>query len=200
MKRIGLVGGTFDPIHAGHLFLGDRAAEALSLDEVWYLPAGDPYFKTERGVSPAKTRLEMVRLALEGQKDRRVCDLEVRRGGRTYTCETLEELRRLRPDCAFTFLVGGDCLSELSRWKDPGRILAAARVAVLSREGRDLARLQKEAKALSRRFGGEVTVIPAPAIELSSTMLRERVKAGLSLRGLTPEKVERYILENGLYR
>ncbi len=200
MKEIGLVGGTFDPIHIGHLLLGDRAAEALSLDEVWYLPAGDPYFKTERGVSPAETRLEMVRLALEGRADRRVCDLEVRREGRSYTCETLEELCRLYPDSAFTFLVGGDCLCEFSRWREPERILACAHLAAVSREGKDLARLQKEAKKLSRRFGGEVTVLPLPAIELSSTMLRERAKKGLSLRYLTPEKVEAYIAENGLYR
>ena len=140
------------------------------------------------------------RLALEGRADRRVCDLEVRREGRSYTCETLEELCRLYPDSAFTFLVGGDCLCEFSRWREPERILACAHLAAVSREGKDLARLQKEAKKLSRRFGGEVTVLPLPAIELSSTMLRERAKKGLSLRYLTPEKVEAYIAENGLYR
>ncbi len=200
-RKIGLVGGTFDPIHRGHVLLGVYARQQFDLDEVWFLPAGMPYFKEGKQVSPAADRLAMTARALDGLEWARACDLELRRGGRTYTCETVEELNARYPDYEFSFIFGADCLDQLDHWREPERILAGARILAAGRgSGTDYDVMERKAAALMQRFGGEIRVMPFPALDISSTLIRERVRNGQDVSDLLPGAVAAYVKRQGLYR
>ncbi|MCR4584838.1 MAG: nicotinate-nucleotide adenylyltransferase [Lachnospiraceae bacterium] len=187
MKKIGIVGGTFDPIHIGHILLGEWAYEQYSLDEVWFMPAGMPYFKKDKKVTPAKERLENVRAAVSSFSYMKVCDLEVMREGRTYTYETVEELNRLYPDNRFCFIFGEDCLDTLETWREPGRILAGCEIIAATRgSASDPEKMKEKASALCEKLGGVIHIMEFPALDISSTMIRERIAKGLSVKYLVP--------------
>ena len=198
--KIGIVGGTFDPIHIGHLLLGSFAREQLGLDRIWFMPAGMPYFKEGKKVSSRKDRLAMTRLAVKGIEEADVCDIELKREGRTYTFETVEELNRTYPDDEFFFIFGADCLDQIQTWRFPERILAGCTLVAAARgKSSERKSLEAKAEALMKQFGGRILVMDFPVIELSSTMIRERAAAGLSLRFLVPLNVENYIIRRKLY-
>ena len=199
--KIGIVGGTFDPIHVGHLLLGSFAWEQLGLDRIWFMPAGMPYFKEGKKVSSRKDRLAMTRLAVKGIEAADVCDIELKREGRTYTFETVEELNRTCPEDEFFFIFGADCLDQIRTWRFPERILSGCTLVAAAR-GKTAERkiLEEKAETLMQQFGGKILVMDFPVIELSSTMIRERAAAGLSLRFLVPSNVEKYIIRRHLYR
>ena len=200
MRKIGILGGTFDPIHIGHLLLGQWAKEVFALDELWFLPAGSPYFKEGNGVTTAKERMEMTELAVAAREGMKVCDLEVKREGRTYTYETVEELNRSYPEDKFYFIFGEDCLDSFGTWREPERILKGCEIIAATRRSvSDLRTLWRKADDLMRCFGGTINILEFPAIEISSTMIRERVKEGKPIRDLVPEAVERYIINGKLY-
>ena len=192
--RIGVLGGTFDPPHIGHLILGEIAREQLRLDRVLFIPAGDPWRKADRSVTPATHRLAMTQLAIADNEAFELDDREVRREGPTYTSDTLQELRStLRSDDVLIFLAGQDALADMPYWKDPARIAEAAIIAVAPREGYEPpVGLPFDTSTLLR--------IDMPFVDISSTSLRERAKRGLSLRYLVPPAVEAYINDKGLYR
>ena len=199
--KIGLIGGTFDPIHVGHLLLGEWAKEQLELDEIWFLPAGMPYFKEGTGVSSRTDRLAMTKRAAARLPGAKVCELELKRAGRTYTYETAEELTALYPEHEFTFVFGSDCLDQLEIWRCPERILACCGICAATRgSGADLGALREKAAALSARFGGRIRVMAFPALDISSTLIRARAGAGLPLSFLLPEDTEAYVLRQELYR
>jgi len=191
--RIGFLGGTFDPPPLGHLILAESAREQLKLDRVLFIPAGDPWRKSDRKVTPAPHRLAMTRLAIADNEAFELDDREVRRAGPTYTVDTLRELRsRLHPDDILVFLAGQDALADMPLWKDPTGIAEAATIAVAPREGcAPPPGLPFDESALLR--------IDMPFVDISSTGLRERAKRGLSLRYLVPPVVEAYIRDKGLY-
>ena len=191
--RIGVLGGTFDPPHIGHLILAEVAREQLRLDSVFFIPAGDPWRKADRSVTPAIHRLAMTRLAIMDNEAFELDDCEVRREGPTYTTDTLRELRsRLSADDVLVFLAGQDALADMPYWKDPAGIAETAVIAIAPREGYEPpAGLPFDTSALLR--------IDMPFVDISSTSLRERAKRGLSLRYLVPPAVAAYIRENGLY-
>jgi len=192
MTRVGVLGGTFDPVHVGHLILAEQAREQLRLDRVLFVPAGDPWRKAQRSVTPARHRLAMVRLAVAGNPAFEVDESEIRREGPTYTVETLRELReRLSPDDELFFIVGEDALADLPAWRDPAGIAALALIAVAPRQGVQAPALPFDASRLVR--------VEMPFVDISSTDLRERARAGRSLRYLVPDAVEAYIREKGLY-
>jgi nicotinate-nucleotide adenylyltransferase len=190
--RLGVFGGTFDPIHVGHLILAERAREQLRLDRVRFIPAGDPWRKASQEVTPAKQRLAMVKLAVADNPAFEVDDSEVLREGPTYTVDTLTQLRsRLHADDDIFFIVGEDALADMPFWHDPAGIAALAEIAVAPRAGVELPVLP---------FGAERLLhIEMPYIGISSTELRQRVREGLSLRYLVPDLVDVYIQRNGLY-
>jgi nicotinate-nucleotide adenylyltransferase len=199
--KIGLVGGTFDPIHRGHVLLGVYARQQFDLDEIWFLPAGMPYFKEGKKVSSAADRLAMTRRALDGLDWARVCDMELRREGRTYTCETVEELNAAFPQHEFSFIFGADCLDQLDSWRAPERILAGARIIAASRgSGADHEAMERKAAALMEHFGGEICVMPFLELDVSSTLVRERMRNGQDVSDLLPEAVAAYAERQGLYR
>jgi len=198
--RIGLLGGTFDPIHNGHIALAEAARRAMRLDEIWLLPAGTPYFKKGRDVSPAADRLAMTRRAAAGLARTRVCEIEIRRNGDTYTYETIKELNRLYPADSFFFIFGADCLEKLPDWRFPERILAGAEIIAAARgELNDRILLQEKADRLSESLGGKITVIDFPPVDISSSMIREKVRLREKADEYVPRPVASYIRRQGLY-
>jgi len=190
--RIGVLGGTFDPIHIAHLLLAEQAREQLQLDRVLFIPAGDPWRKAHRKVAPAKDRLAMTRLAIAGEAGFEVDDCEVTRDGPTYTADTLRDLRgRLGPDGELFLLLGEDALADLPFWHDPEGIAEQATIVVAPRGGAVLPELPFDAERVVR--------IEMPYLEISSTDLRERARHGRSLRYLVPDAVAAYIREHKVY-
>lgn len=198
--RLGVLGGTFDPPHVGHLILAEEARTRLDLRKVLFVPAGDPWRKAAQEVTAAEHRLAMVRLMLGSDPHFEVSTLEMERAGPSYTVDTLEALHQQHgPGLELYFIVGEDALHDLPHWKEPARILSLARLAVARRpasEGWFDADLEAIVPGLSER----VVPLPMPTVEISSTHLRERARAGLSLRYLVPLGVEEYIRRHGLYR
>ena len=196
--RVGVLGGTFDPVHVGHLIAAEEARAALSLDEVVFVPAGRPWFKEGRPLTGAGHRLAMVELAVAGHAHFRVSDAEVRRPGPSYTVDTLEELRAGLGEAAELYLiVGTDVLSELSRWHRPDRVVEMATIVGMRRPGAepDLEQLEE----VSPDAPSKTLILDGPCIEVSGADLRRRVAEGRPIRYMVPEAVARYIREHCLY-
>jgi nicotinate-nucleotide adenylyltransferase len=193
--RLGVLGGTFDPPHVGHLILAEEARCRLDLEKVLFVPAGDPWRKADQEVTPAEHRLAMVRLMLESDPYFEVSTLEVDRPGPSYTVDTLEALRRQHgPEAELYFILGKDALCDLPNWKDPARIVSLAWLAAAPRPQGD-ERPEMAVPGLAQRL----VRLPMPIVDISSTALRERAAVGLSLRYLVPPGVEEYIRRHGLY-
>ena len=203
MRKIGIMGGTFDPVHLGHLIIAEAALDAAGLDEVRFVPCGRPYFKDERcdKVSDAEDRLEMCRLAVNDNPRFTVSDIEVKRRGKTYTYETMEELKAGEPDSEFSFICGADSVVSMSRWYLPERIFRACSILAAVRDDEtDRKCFDTEIKKLHHEFGADISLLPVPNIRISSTDIRERIKSGKSVRYLTMTNVMEYIERKGLYR
>ena len=185
--RIGLLGGTFDPVHHGHLVVAQAALDELGLDEVRLLVAGDPWMK-ER-TTPAVVRVELCELAAADNDELEVDDRECRRDGPTYTIDTLLELRSEHPEAELVFLLGADAAQRLSQWHRSEGLFTLARFVVVNRPGHDLPDDLPDA----------VEQLEVPPMDVSSTQLRELARRGRSLRYLVPEAVRRRIGEYGLY-
>ncbi len=201
-QRLGIFGGSFDPVHYAHLLLAEACREQCALDQVWLLPAAASPHKLERKTTSARHRVEMLRLAVGGHDALRVSTLEIDRGGVSYTFETLEMIHQQFPTTELFFLMGADSLEDLPRWRQPQRICELAVPVVVRRAGSpepsyEAVRQFVDADRL-KLF--ESCLVTMPIIELASTDLRQRVAAGHSIRYRTPRAVEKYIETNGLYR
>jgi len=195
-RRLGVMGGTFDPIHYGHLVTAEEALVQFSLDEVIFVPTGQPWMKEGREVSPAEDRYLMTVIATASNPRFRVSRIEIDREGRTYTVDTLLALSAENPDAELYFITGADAILEIFEWKDPEEVLSHAHFIAATRPGYDLARF--DAAASTRH--PNVSVMNIPALAISSTDVRERVRAGRPIRYLVPEGVKSYIEKAGLYR
>jgi nicotinate-nucleotide adenylyltransferase len=194
--RVGVLGGTFDPVHTGHMILAEEARSQLALDLVLFIPAGEPWRKAQRAITPAEHRLTMLRLAVEDNDAFGISDLELRRSGPTYTADTMEALAGERLDDEFYLIVGSDALADLPNWHEPERIVQHAVLAVAPRNEHQL-----DATALSiPGLAARTEAFEMPRIDISSTDIRARAAAGRSIRYLVPASVERYITEHRLYR
>lgn len=194
MARIGLMGGTFDPIHNGHLVAGEEARYALDLERVIFIPAGQPWQKHEGGVTVAEQRYEMTKLATDENSAFDTSRIEIEREGPTYTIETLRELQRQEPEGELYFITGADATLEILTWKDPSEALALATFVAVTRPGHDLAGLDD----LGVRE--QIVILEIPALAISSTDIRTRVAEGRPIRYLVPDAVASYISDRGLYR
>jgi nicotinate-nucleotide adenylyltransferase len=200
-RRIGIYGGTFDPIHLGHLLLAETCREQLRLDEVRFVPAHVSPFKTEQYPSDDKQRLEMLQLAIAGQEAFVIDRREIERGGVSYTVETLRELNDEFPEAEFFFLMGADSLADFLKWKEPQEICRLAWIAVVERGGHhaiawDILKGLLEPKRFQQTLEMKVEM---PLMEISSTDLRRRATEGASLRFRMPRAVEQYIRTHRLY-
>ncbi len=197
--RRGLLGGTFDPPHLGHLMLAEVARRKLCLDEVTFIPTGQPWVKASMPVSPAKSRLEMVALAIADRPYYSVSEIEVKRPGPSYTWQTLEELRQQNPGDELYFILGWDNLSSLPSWHQPGRIVQAACLVAAPRMGSPRPDLH-DLDAMVPGLAARTVILTEPEIDISATAIRERVKLGLPIGHLVTAPVVEYIARNGLYR
>jgi nicotinate-nucleotide adenylyltransferase len=199
--RVGVFGGTFDPVHLGHLIIAEQCREQAQLDEVWFVPAARPPHKQDRTPTDFARRVEMLSYAIAGQPAFRIDELENERPGPSYTADTLEELHRRHPDAELSLLIGSDSLQDMHHWYDPGRIVAHARLLIVARPGWPLwpAERLREAMRLPEGAALRLEIIPMPLIEISSRDLRRRVAAGKSIRYLVPRAVECYIETHRLY-
>lgn len=200
--RLGLFGGSFDPVHYGHLLLAECCREALALDEVWLIPASVPPHKQSRELAPAKARYEMLELALAGHEQLKASRLEIDRGGVSYTVDTLGAAHAQHPQASLFLLMGADSLRDLPTWRDPEQICALSFPAVVRRGGAPEPDFSVLAPLVSAERLAIIRTaqVKMPLIELSSTDLRERAAAGKSLRYRTPRAVEKYIETEGLYQ
>lgn len=202
VMRLGLIGGSFDPVHYGHLILAECCREQCRLDAVWFVPAAVPPHKQNHAISAATDRIEMLKLAIGGHEAFSVYPGEIERGGVSYTVDTLQQLHAEQPDRELFFLMGADSLADLPSWRQPEQICTLAVPVVVRRTGAPepddtvLSRLMApERLALARESRVEM-----PTIDLSASDLRRRVAARQSIRYRTPRAVEKYIEAQGLYR
>lgn len=197
MVRLGVMGGTFDPIHLGHLACAEMARDACALDEVLFVTAANPNFKQDRQLAPASERHAMVELAVQGNAAFSASDAEMGGGGVTYTADTLARLSCERPDADLFFILGADSLLTLSSWKSASRIAELARIICVSRPG-----FVADGALLSglEEAGFSITMVEAPLLDISSSEVRARLARGETIRYLVPDQVLGYLQATGLYR
>lgn len=197
--NIGVIGGTFDPIHNGHLAVAKEVRVRLNLAEILFVPAGQPWLRIDRPISPAEHRVAMVRLAITGEPYLKLSTMEIERPGPTYTVDTMVELQaQFGSGADLFFILGWDSLVQLPEWKEPSRLITLCRLVAVPRPGcakPDLKELESLIPGLARR----VVLMDKPEMDISASDIRERVARGLSIRHLVPESVERYIKQHGLY-
>jgi len=193
--RIGVYGGTFDPVHFGHLVLAEQAREQLRLDEVWWIPCQVSPHKTERVLTPGQARLEMLELAIAGHAAFRALPVEINRPGPSFTVDTLSELVADHSGHEWWLLMGADSLRDFPLWREPGRIVQLARIAAVNRGIAP----PPAVEAFQERFGDRVDVVSMPGLEISASDLRERIARNRSVRFLVPRSVEAYIEQHQLY-
>jgi nicotinate-nucleotide adenylyltransferase len=187
--KIGILGGTFDPPHVGHLIAAQDTFEALSLDRLIFIPARVPPHKQSETVTPAEIRLQMVRLAIADDRRFEVSDVELRRTGPSFTIDTLRELKAAHPEDELFLLIGVDQVREFSTWREPEAVLRCAKVVMLTRRGIE----EVPQSDIVHR------IVPVTRVDVSSTLVRERAHAGQAIRYLVPEAVEKVIAAAGLY-
>jgi nicotinate-nucleotide adenylyltransferase len=191
--RIGLFGGTFNPPHVGHLIIAEVVREELELDKVLFIPCANPPHKTDIELVDAIHRLEMTRLAVKNNLYFDVSDIEIRRGGKSYTIDTVRSFKSSYPGDNFFLLIGVDQLIEFHTWREPEEILNTISVVVFNRPPFDISMARREYIQMTK-------FIRVPDIEISATEIRNRIRAGRSIRYFVPDEVELYIRKNNLYR
>jgi nicotinate-nucleotide adenylyltransferase len=198
MKK-GVLGGTFDPIHNGHLALAEEVGLRFSLDEVIFVPAGQPWLRMDNPLSAAAHRVQMVRLAIAGEPHYKLSTTEVERAGPSYTVDTIAELStQLDKGDQLFFILGWDNLSELPRWHEPSRLVKICSLVAVPRPGYPPPDLEVLAAAIPG-LARSVTLLEAPYVDISASEIRRRVSRGLSINHLVPGPVADYIQEHGLY-
>ena len=197
--NIGVLGGTFDPIHKGHLMVAEEVRARLNLELTLFVPAGQPRLKPDTPISVAEHRLEMVRLAIAGKPYFKLSTVEIERDGPTYTVDTLVELQaQFGTEDELFFIVGWDSLAELPRWHQSSRLIELCHLVAVPRPGYRRPKL-KTLEASIPGLSGRVMLLDSPEIDASASDIRERVARGLSVRHLVPEPVNRYIKLHRLY-
>ncbi len=201
MAKIGIMGGTFDPIHNAHLMLGRQALKEYHLDEIWFMPSHNPPHKTDHRVTGTKDRCEMVKLAIAGEPRFRFSDFEISRAGNTYTAQTLKLLKEAYPKHTFFFIVGADSLYHIESWYHPEEVMRQVTILAAGRECEDAScTLEEQAAYLIKKYGAAIFLLHSDTMEVSSQKLREREMNGGRIHNLVPKNVERYIEEHGLYQ
>ncbi len=197
--NIGVLGGTFDPIHNGHILIAEEAKARLSLSEVLFVPAGQPWLKEDSPILAAEHRIQMIRLAIAERSYFKLSAMEVERAGPSYTVDTITELEaQLGTAAEIFFILGWDSLAELPRWKEPSRLIQMCHLVAVPRPGYKLPDLDSLAVAIPG-LSRSLILLDKPEVDISATEIRNRVAHGLSIAQLVPEPVARYIKQHKLY-
>lgn len=206
MKRIGIMGGTFNPIHNGHLAIAERAREQFLLEKVLFIPSGVPYMKDLQAVLPVSVRCEMTAAAIAGKPYFELSDIEAEdsaQGKNTYTYETLQKLKSADPEAVYYFILGADSLYDMEHWKNPDLIFQSCTVLAAVRGGEKEASLRKkladQIQYLREKYHASIAMLEMEGIELSSTQIRKCVKERKSIQKMVPEAVAAYIQKHHLY-
>lgn len=201
MKRykIGIMGGTFNPIHNGHILLAQAAYEYCSLDKVWFMPTGVSYLKDQSEILPAEHRLKMTELAIADYEYFEVSDFEVKREGNTYTADTLKALHALYPEYDFYFILGADSFVSIEKWKEVDAIMRLCTLVTVVRDDVDKEKLLLQKENLQNKWKANVVLVPFTKTDISSSEIRKYLKQGLSVKEFVPAKVEAYMQSEKLY-
>lgn len=197
MIKVGIMGGTFDPIHIGHLILAMEAINYKNLDEVWFIPTGNPNFKQDKNVTDKQKRFEMVKIATQDNKKFKVCDYEINKNGVTYSWETMKYLRE-NYDYDFYFIMGEDSLMSVETWENAEDFLKNTKILACIRRQEEMSKLDVKIDDLKSK-GYSVEKIPTSFIDISSTKIREKVQTNQDFRYFVPNQVFEYIVRNKLY-
>lgn len=199
MKKIGIMGGTFNPIHNAHIMMAQAAYEQYGLDEVWFMPSGNPPHKKKKHIVSDEHRLRMIQFAIDGIEYFSLSDRELKRKGTTYTSETLEELKKEYPNVSFYFILGGDSLADFPQWHCPEKILALCKILAVPRGTVSEEKMRRLCRENAERFQGEVLPVSMSYVDISSRQIRKSVKRGQSAQAFCPDKVWRYMQLHELY-
>lgn len=199
MKRIGIMGGTFNPIHLGHLAIARRAREQFALEKVLFIPSGIPYMKDLTKVLPAEARCEMTRLAIKEEPSFRLSTIEVDKSQNTYTYETLQDLKTNDPMAEYYFIMGADSLWAMEQWKKPQEIFLNCHVLAAIRDDKSPEDMEAQIAYLQEKYDAQISLLKIDAMDISSSMIRNKIRDSRSIHGLVPEAVETYIYEHKLY-
>lgn len=197
MERLGIIGGTFDPIHLAHLYIAEQAKKTLKLDKIIFMPAGSQPLKIDKKVTEASLRLSMVKDAIEGKIGFEVSDYEIKKEGISYTFETLEHFSKM--DREIYFIAGGDSLMSLGKWKGVDKIFQLCKFVVFTRPGYSYESLLKHKDYFEEKYKGEIIILNLTELDISSTDIREAISLGEDINKLLPEKVIEVIKEKNLY-
>lgn len=200
VQRVGIMGGTFDPIHHGHLVAAEEARYQFGLEQVIFIPAGQPPHKVSRRISDARHRLAMTQLAIQSNPFFSASAIEIERPGLSYTINTVRDMRKMYPLAEIFFITGADAVLEILSWKHIDELLNQCCFIAAKRPGYRLGRLGKKLPGIQEEQLKRIIVMEVPALAISSTDIRERVLTGRPIKYLLPEVVENYIKEQGLYR
>lgn len=199
-KKIGIMGGTFDPVHNGHLVLAENARIKFNLDKILFIPTGKPPHKDNNYITSNIHRYNMTLLAINSNPYYFLSSIETQREGITYTIDTIKYLKTKSNSTDFYFILGSDSLYQIHKWKDYEELLSLCNFIVAKRKGLDDRKLENRIKELSQLYNSNIHILESPLIEISSTEIRERVKNRLSIKYLVPKAVELYINKNNLYK
>ena len=196
-KKVGIMGGTFNPIHLGHLILAEAAREHFELDEILFIPSGVPYMK--ENVLDSKTRVSMTGLAIEDNPFFALSTMVVDRGGNSYSYETIATLKEKNPMTKYYFIAGADSLFSMEKWMHPELIFKNCTVVVAVRRGHSTDELEEQISLLKEKYKTDIFILPTRTVDISSTAIRDRIHDGRSIRYMVHDKVGQYITKNNLY-
>lgn len=199
MKKVGIMGGTFNPIHFGHLFLAENAYEQVGLDEILFMPTKNPPHKQKTDIISDEHRINMVSLAIEDNSHFSLSTIELEREGTTYTADTLAQLKHENPDNDYYFIVGADSFFDMPEWKTPKTIFDLSTILVAGRDHVKVEKLEKQLEYFKSNYNARIVILDMPTIQFSSVKIRERILYNKSIRYYVPDKVTTYIRDNHLY-
>lgn len=198
--KIGIMGGTFDPIHNGHLILSEYIREKCKLDKVIFIPTGKPPHKNSNNISDNNIRKKMVELAIESNPNFAISTIEMDSVETSYTIDTIKELKNIYDRDELYIIIGGDSLLNLETWKDYKELISIANIIVADRYTPNMEEMVEKIKEFNNKYNGNIVRINTPIIHISSTIIRKRVKEDLSIKYLLPDILEKYIIKNHLYK
>lgn len=197
--KIGIMGGTFDPIHNGHLIVAEYTRTSLKLDKIIFMPSGQHPFKDNKEITPSEKRMKMVSLAIESNPYFQTSSIEIHRVGITYTIDTILSLKEKYKNDDLYFIIGSDILLEIEKWKSFNQLINICNFALVRRMGEYKEGADNKLSYLREKYNIQIEEVKAPIIEISSTEIRQRLKKELSIKYLVPEIVEKYIFQHNLY-
>ncbi len=199
MKKIGILGGTFNPIHNAHLAMAEAALHQGDLEEIWFMPSKNPPHKSNDEIVSESIRSSMIKLAILSKPHFIYSDYELQREGTTYTAETLKGLKKDYPEIAFSFIIGGDSFFSIEKWYHPEQILSECRILAISRDGATIQQMQQHKEYLTKQYQADIKIITMVQMDVSSSQIRQAIKNGAKDIPV-PKHVAQYIQANGLYR